>query len=78
MIAQKVSHPVHVECLPDEVFIGNMTRSSMASLTWTSKREGQICYSEDGHIIPQGGSIREQRLVPVFVAQSEYDAVGQE
>ncbi len=65
---------IHGECRDNEVFIGNMPRSAFERLDWVRKRQGQICYDPDGHIIPQGGMIPEQRLVPVFIERDEFES----
>lgn len=65
----KLTHP---ECPDGYVFIGNMPRSAFRRLDWEKKWEGQICYDNHGQQIPQGGTIPEQRLVPVFVERKEF------
>jgi hypothetical protein len=64
---------IHPECPDGYVFIGNMPRSAFRRLDWNMKYEGQICYDQGGEQIPQGGTIPEQRLVPVFVSREEFE-----
>ncbi len=61
----------HPEQSAGEIFLGYFNRAQFEALTWESKREGQIVFSDDGGIVGQGGTFLEQRLFPVLLSRSE-------
>ncbi len=65
---QQESHP---EQNSGEIFLGYYNRAQFDALVWTSKREGQIVFSDNGCIVGQSGDLVKRRLFPVFMARSE-------
>ena len=61
----------HPEQQRGEVFVGYFNKKEFTALEWTTKREGQMVFGDDGNIIGQGKVFLEHRRFPVFILRTE-------
>jgi hypothetical protein len=57
----------HPERQPDETFLGNVSLSHFAEVSWTTKRLGSVAYGTNGKQI-------YERVRPLFVKTDELSA----